>query len=615
MGLLMMLARIIGDVAFRDLPVPLITSVLGAGLIALGYTCATYFLTHTLNCNLRLARSHDIIILLVVAGLAALVVAVGYVLLLYASGLLAWEMVPRGILRRWVGDAIGIATLTPFLLVHLPDRTSWRQWLPRHPGEVSGQVAAIGTALWMIFGVEWSTPPGAGLEFQFFYLLFLPLIWIAVRSGLPGVTAGLLLTQLGLITAIQLAGDYSGATVTSLQTLMMALACASLLLGSVVSERRRTETLLRDSESRLQTLVNTAPDGILTLDADGRIESLNPAAERLFAVRSPQLTGTPITRLLPDLTLPHPGPAGEMLAIRPNGETVPVEVATALAQAENLHSLICVIRDISPRRQIEARLQEKQAELAHVSRLSMVGEMASALAHEMNQPLAAIANYTRATLMLMHSPQTDPARLRMALEKTAHQAERAGEIIRRLRTFLGKGDSQPAAVSLPRLIDDVLELVRPTARQSGVRLHLDLPDSLPPVFADRIQIEQVLLNLIRNGLEAVNSQPPGSRTVTLSAARLDPTTLRISVHDNGPGLAEDVQDRLFQPFTSTKTTGMGLGLSISRSIIEAHGGKLWCQNLDPEAPSLPFLPSGGTLFHFTLPVATDMLTDMDACDA
>jgi two-component system, LuxR family, sensor kinase FixL len=254
-----------------------------------------------------------------------------------------------------------------------------------------------------------------------------------------------------------------------------------------------------------------------------------------------------------------------------------------------------VVRDITEvrlgadaLRAAQVRLQEQQNELLHVARLSELGQMAATLAHEVNQPLAAISNYLRAGLRLL--AQDGPAarsKLDEAIGKAADQAARAGEIIRRLRSLAKRSESDPRPESIDRIVDEAIALAAIDARQRGVQLRIDPAAADELVLADRVQIQQVLLNLTRNALEAMEGEPRRELLVTTAARD---GVVEVSVRDTGPGLAPDVVERLFQPFVTTKDSGMGIGLSICRKIIDAHGGRLWAAGN----------PGGGTIFTFTL---------------
>jgi two-component system sensor kinase FixL len=252
------------------------------------------------------------------------------------------------------------------------------------------------------------------------------------------------------------------------------------------------------------------------------------------------------------------------------------------------------IRDLTERQQTEARLRDLQTELVHVSRLTAMGEMASTLAHELNQPLSAIANLlTGSRRLIDRGREADQAKVREAIDKAATQALRAGDVIHRMRDFVRRGASERDIESLSKLIEEAsaLALIGEKDRQVDVRLALD--PAADAVYADRVQVQQVLLNLIRNGIDAMQDGNSRRRALLITSDVTEEGWSRVSVADTGPGIADEVRDRLFQPFMTTKPQGMGVGLSISRSIIEAHGGRIWAEAN----------PGGGALFRFTLPPA------------
>jgi C4-dicarboxylate-specific signal transduction histidine kinase len=257
-----------------------------------------------------------------------------------------------------------------------------------------------------------------------------------------------------------------------------------------------------------------------------------------------------------------------------------------------------LIRDVTEQRQAAALLKQHEADLAHVCRVSVMGEMAAGLAHELNQPLAAIMNYARGCVRRLDA-HTDPGELRSALEEVTLQAERAGAILGRLRAFVSKRPFQRAPVAINDVVRDVLELAAADLRPAVPKVRLDLADSLPNVYIDRLQIEQVLLNLVRNAIEAMRGCPLRERELVLRTGRGEEGTVLVSVNDNGCGLAASVIERLFDPFFTTKPEGMGMGLAISRSILEAHSQHLWA------TPS----EERGATFQFTLPVCQGELSD------
>ncbi len=257
------------------------------------------------------------------------------------------------------------------------------------------------------------------------------------------------------------------------------------------------------------------------------------------------------------------------------------------------------VRDLTERQQTESRLQELQAELVHISRLTAMGEMASTLAHELNQPLSALANYLQGSRRLLEDREDGNARLvRDALGKAADQALRAGEIIRRLRDFVARGETERRIESVSKLVEEASALSLVGAKEQGVRVRLQFDPRVDLVLVDKVQIQQVLLNLLRNALEAMASAP--HRELTVRAEPVDKQMVRVSVADTGSGISEEVAAQIFQPFVSTKRQGMGIGLSISRTIVQSHGGQIETR------PN----PGGGSVFSFTIPaVGKDEVRD------
>ncbi|MEO5338401.1 MAG: ATP-binding protein [Magnetospirillum sp. WYHS-4] len=256
---------------------------------------------------------------------------------------------------------------------------------------------------------------------------------------------------------------------------------------------------------------------------------------------------------------------------------------------------------VSERRRMEVRLHEQQSAIAHAARLTEAGEMASGLAHELNQPLTAAISYARAGRKLAVTEGASEALVGL-LDKTVGQAERADRVIRGLRGFLRKGDSRRISATVGDLAGEALALVAAEAGQKGVVLKAVTPSDLPKVRVDQVQVQQVLLNLVRNAIQAIADAGGRRREVIVTARAASPGFIEVSVEDSGPGIPEDMRQRLFQPFATTKPDGMGLGLSIGRSIVEAHGGRLWA---DPER-------TGGAVFHFTLPTILEVDDDVEA---
>ncbi|MBN2474054.1 MAG: response regulator [Pirellulales bacterium] len=252
--------------------------------------------------------------------------------------------------------------------------------------------------------------------------------------------------------------------------------------------------------------------------------------------------------------------------------------------------------EMEERRRAEERASQHQAELAHFARLSTVGEMVAELAHELNQPLAAISSYAQACARLLRSSREDSTEdLVASVRQVVEQAERAAEIIRRLRRFVKKGKPSRTALDLSVLVREIAAIVEVEARTVRVDLRFDLLEPCPPVMADRIQIEQVLINLIRNGLEAMRESQGGRRILTIETRVADGQHLEVAVHDQGVGIPPDMMKRVFERYFTTKPHGIGMGLPISRSIVESHGGRLGVTS-DPQS---------GTTFRFHLPIFSE----------
>ncbi|MGI9245270.1 MAG: PAS domain-containing sensor histidine kinase [Steroidobacteraceae bacterium] len=279
---------------------------------------------------------------------------------------------------------------------------------------------------------------------------------------------------------------------------------------------------------------------------------------------------------------------------RPDGSTRHLHHIAQVTRDAQGHPLkhVGTIHDITDRRQSEDEARQLQERLTHFSRLSTMGEMAAGLAHEINQPLSAITMYAQACQRFIRSPNREDAEVLEALEQISAQALRAGEVIRRLRQFVKNREVKREPVDCGRLLDDLRTLAETDARLHNVRLRIDAQDDLPTVYADPIQLQQVVLNLVRNAIDAMAELPESRREVVLSTRQHD-NEIEIVVADLGSGLAPEATQHLFNPFFTTKSAGTGLGLAISRSIVRAHGGRLW------------HTPNEGTgaRFHFTLPVS------------
>jgi two-component system sensor kinase FixL len=365
-----------------------------------------------------------------------------------------------------------------------------------------------------------------------------------------------------------------------------------------------------EREALLRAILATSPDGLITIDERGFVQTFNPAAERMFGYHATEVIGRNVACLMPspyreshDGYLAHYlrtgekriiGIGREVLGQRKDGTIFPLEIAVGEVGTDGRRLFAGFLKDVSARQQVQQRLQELQSELIHVSRLSAMGEMASALAHELNQPLTAIINYAQtARGLLERQPEERFAGPASLLEKTVQQASRAGQIIRRLRQFVAKGETERTLEDISAVVDEASALALVGTAGKGIAARRNLEQGLPPVLLDKIQIHQVITNLVRNSVDALDGVE--LREIVISTRRAGPDWIEIAVADSGPGLVPEVASRLFQPFVTTKPGGLGIGLSICRSIVDAHGGRLWASDN----------PGGGTVFYVNLPLAPE----------
>jgi two-component system, LuxR family, sensor kinase FixL len=465
-------APLVADLVNLQALLPWSAELLGAAVIGAGYAVASLLL---LRPNLRfdpaLSSLRDLVILTIVAVISSAVVASGYVGTMIATGVLPLNELAAATLRYWVGDLIGIVVITPFGLIALTRPRAFRPSI-----ETAFQVAAIVAALMLVFGIS------QGEHFQLFYVLFLPIIWMALSAGFEGVSLGVLITQLGLIVGVELFRDESP-DLMAFQVLMLILAVTGLLAGELVSERRRIESQLR------------------------------------------------------------------------------------------LH------RD----------------SLGKLARLGNAGELAAAIAHEINQPLAAAGTYTRLVKDALQEGDADPAMVVETAEKAAAQVERAAEVVRRLRALVRLDRSARAACSVERIVKEAITLCQANLDRNQIAVRSSVPANLPLVMVDVLQIEQTLLNLMRNSIDAITEAKQANGTISITAVYEEGDSIEIRVADNGPGFPPGFLDNPFLPLASEKAQGLGVGLPLCRSIVEAHGGRLWLSR-----------NVRGALVHFTLPVAKEI---------
>lgn len=466
------LAALLVDLFIYGAAKGLPSTVATSAVVALGYATLAVTLTRGLGFAIKSTDLRNIIGLLVAVPAGTFVIASLYCGLLVLFGDLParqyWQAVPH----LWVGDTVSIVIILPVVMAAFG---SMQRLLDSRIRtlliDLGVFLAGILIALWLIFSVE-----GAN-EYHFFYLLFLPVSWIAMRTGFAGAAVGVCLVHLLLLACISWA-DYPASTFMGYQFLVLALAFNGLLLGAVVDERRRSDELLR----------------------------------------------------------------------------------------------------------------QQHAEVARMTRHATAGAMGVSLAHQISQPLSNVAMYLHVGRQLLADKPEEPARIADSLEKAARQLRQAKEILERLRDFVSRGTLRPAPTDLGALTRKVVALAEDDARTHGVSVRLDAA-SVPPVTVDALQLEQTLINVINNAIDAAAeaSRPPGH--VTVRVAAMD-EGVRIEVEDNGPGVSEVVAKHLFEPFVTTKQGGMGLGLSLSRELVAAHGGTIDWERRGPD---------GGARFTIELP--------------
>jgi len=496
-------------------------------------------------------------------------------------------------------DSDRVTEAQPWRLLNISERRAWRREVVRFaaaPIAIAIASAACGALTPVLHGAPQ-------------YLLFLAAVLAA--AGFGGLGPGLLATALGVV--LGLVATRSGSTITLpeiVDALIFFIVGAATAWGGEQLQRTRMRAAAsaQDAlgrEAHLQSILDTVPDAMIVIDERGIIHSFSLAAERLFGCTAVDALGKNIKLLMPspyrenhDGYLDRYLRTGEKRIIgvgrvvvgeRSDGSTFPMELAVGEMRSSNQRFFTGFIRDLTERQQTEARLQELQSELVHMSRLTAMGEMASALAHELNQPLSAIANYMKGSRRLLENRVDDQsALLRDAMDKAADQALRAGQVIRRLRDFVARGESERTVESVKKLIEEASALALVGAKDQGVRVLFQFDPAVDRVLADKVQVQQVLLNLLRNAIEAMEVSP--KRELVISAAPSSDHMVAISVADTGCGIAREMMGQLFEPFTTTKRHGLGVGLSISRTIIESHGGLIGAE------PN----PAGGTIFRFTL---------------
>ncbi len=467
----------LAGIPLYGLPAEWLPALWAATLLMLGLMALAAWLLRGLRFDPRFSSQRDLSWFLLVAVLAAWLDSGVHVFSRSpeaAPDVWAWL---ADLVNYWVGALIRLLVITPLVLVHA--RRDWSAFRPER--EMVWQGLAIALAMWVIFALKYTD------EFKFFYLLFLPLIWIAMRYGIQGATVALAACHIGINAILEWRG-LQVVTVVEFQMLMLGLAVTGLFLGLSVSTRRAAEE----------------------------------------------------------------------------------------------------------------RLLQREAELNQAMRLAAAGEMAQAVAHELNQPLVAVANYARAGRSMLEDPARHAELLADTLDKIDREANRAGRVMRRLREFFRGGGLRPESFTAQALVEESLAHVRRRTERQGIAVQTHFEPGLPRLYADRVQMGTVLHNLLANAVESLGEQPSLWRDIKIEVTRQGADRVCVCVADNGPGVRADMENKLFDSFATSKTEGMGLGLAISRTLVEAHGGRLW---LDRARPAR---------FCFTLPTEAAEASSADS---
>jgi PAS domain S-box-containing protein len=393
------------------------------------------------------------------------------------------------------------------------------------------------------------------------------------------------------------------------------LAAANEELRKEIANRKHVQEDLRNSEEMHRVIVEAANDAVISMDERGDILLANPATRRIFGYDLAEIIGEPMVMLMPEMMRKlhengfrrylatgkrHLNWQGvEVTAQRKDGQEFPVEVSFGELTSNGHKVFTGFVRDISERKQAEERLrasernlQMTQAELVRVSRLTTMGELAASIAHEVNQPLTGVINNASACLRLLANKNLEPEVLRGALEGIIADGTRASTVLARIRAFIKKEPAEKSELDINEVIQEVLSLAGRELYENQVSPEHQLKTDLPSVLADRVQLQQVLLNLIMNGIEAMAEVTDRPRLLGVQSRIDESGEVLVAVSDSGTGFGLEA-DRVFNPFFTTKANGMGMGLSISRSLVEGHGGRLWAASNSPH----------GAVFSFTLPAA------------
>ena len=589
----------------------LVEALASSALTAAQIAAACWLLLRVAAIDSRLERLRDVLLLVLIG---ATVIPLANVLRLALMGEFQAGADPAARVALLqvsaLGEAIGILLLVPAVLTWMPSpRPRQRAGGAAERGFVYAAAAVV--SLTVFSGRLAPTMSAETLPYALFPLTF----WAALRLGMRDTSAVLLLCGgtaiwfhamgMGPFVMPRIAPEHSFAQFGSLYLFLAVLCVTSLLAAAAQSERAGAEAQVRESEQRYRMLIERMNEGVNITDAEARMvfvsdrfcEMTGYAREELIGRTGEMLTVPEMHQAWRQSHRQREAGQAESHALmlkRKDGQTLHVWISPKPqfdADGSYLGSLNVVL-DVTDRRRAEEKARSHLEQLAHVARVASMGEMASAIAHEINQPLTAIANYANASLRLLKAGKLSAEETADTMQRLATEAERAGAVVRKMRGFVRAEEGHLRAIGVDELFADVLRLTRAEAAQYEVEVTAAASEHLPAVLADAIQIEQVLLNLVRNAMEAIDGASANERRVMLSASLASAEMVEIEVRDSGPGLSTAAVEKVFEPFYTTKNEGIGIGLALSRSIVDAHGGRLWAEASSP-----------GAVFRLTLPIA------------
>jgi two-component system sensor kinase FixL len=561
------IAAVLAEVAVRGFPSTWLAILLPPMFVSGGYLLAADVLRRC-NVSTEIESPEQVFSLVCVIVPVTLLVAILYVTLYAMPQLSPQVSLTNSIVRYWVGDMNGVLSLTPILIAARHWRTGLRTLVSRRL-EVIGQFASIVIGFWIRLGQV------AISDLIYVYPLFIPVIWIAFRWGVVGAAASAVIFQIALIVAAN--GYANESLLLNMQLLAVTMGAAALLLGSVVSSRTAALRRVAAQEAEQRAILTAAPDAVVATDAMGRIVSVNPAATQLFRLAATDLIGRLLERWLPKIKMDTTYGRASLEGLRGDSSSIPVDIAWARLDAPAADGFILIIRDVTDRLAGEALLRVRETELAKAMRFAAVGEFASALTHELNQPITALVSYLRASQILAGPVKDQDARLLDTLDKAALEAIRTSDVLRRLRDFYRGGTPLLAALDIEEVTTSVLKTYEDRLRLLGVHLHHTYETPLPAIMADRTQTEMILHNLLTNAIDAVADCAQSNREISVTASQRHADVI-VAIEDSGAGVSSEIVANLFEPFVTTKPSGMGLGLAISRSLLRSHGGDLWAES-------------------------------------